>query len=77
MRALNRWKGRLFRKLINFADRIDVWFNSKFNVNLKQTALELSQDNMPMSRLDKTIGVHLGIVDKKDAGGLGVKGSES
>jgi hypothetical protein len=62
MRVLNRWKGRIFRKLVNFADRIDVWFNSKFNVNLKQKALELSQDNMPMSRLDKTIGVHLGTV---------------
>lgn len=62
MRVLNRWKGRIFRKLVNFADRIDVWFNSKFNVNLKQKALELSQDNMPTSRLDKTIGVHLGTV---------------
>ena len=62
MRVLNRWKGRIFRKLVNFADRIDVWFNSRFNVNLKQKALELSQDNMPMSRLDKTIGVHLGTV---------------
>lgn len=60
MKVLNRWKGRIFRKLVNFADRIDIWFNSKFNVNLKQKALELSQDNMPMSRLDKTIGVHLG-----------------
>jgi hypothetical protein len=66
MRILNRLKGKLFRKLVNFADRVDVWFNSKFNVNMKQKALEISQDNLPMSRLDKTIGVHLNIVESAD-----------
>lgn len=65
MRSLNRLKGKLFRKLVNLADRIDVWFRSNFNVNMKQKALELSQDNIPISRLDKTIGVHLGTVDKE------------
>ena len=65
MRSLNRLKGKLFRKLVNLADQIDVWFRSNFNVNMKQKALELSQDNIPISRLDKTIGVHLGTVDKE------------
>lgn len=60
MRLLYRWKGRIFRKLVNFADRIDIWFRNNFNVNMKQKALELTQDNIPMSKLDKTIGVHLG-----------------
>jgi len=62
MRLLYRWKGRIFRKLVNFADRIDIWFRNNFNVNMKQKALELTQDNIPMSKLDKTIGVHLGTV---------------
>jgi hypothetical protein len=66
MRAFNRVKGKLFRKLVNLADRIDVWFRSNFNVNMKQKALELSQDNIPLSRLDKTIGVHLNIVEGED-----------
>ena len=65
MRSLNRLKGKLFRKLVNLADRIDVWFRSNFNVNMKQKALEISQDNIPLSRLDKTIGVHLGTVNKE------------
>jgi len=64
MRTLNRWKGKIFRKLINFADRIDIWFRNNFNVNMKQKALELSQDNVSMKKLDKTIGVHLGTVHK-------------
>ena len=68
MRSLNRLKGKLFRKLVNLADRIDVWFRSNFNVNMKQKALELSQDNLPISLLDKTIGVHLGTVKGKDDG---------
>ena len=64
MRTLNRLKGKIFRKLINFADRIDIWFRNNFNVNMKQKALELSQDNVSMKKLDKTIGVHLGTVHK-------------
>jgi hypothetical protein len=66
MRAFNRVKGKLFRKLVNLADRIDVWFRDRFDVNMKQKALELSQDNIPLSRLDKTIGLHLNIVENKD-----------
>jgi hypothetical protein len=68
MRAFNRVKGKLFRKLVNLADRIDVWFRDRYNVNMKQKALELSQDNLPLSRLDKTIGVHLGTVEGANDG---------
>jgi|TARA_R110002153_G_scaffold180328_2_gene333784 hypothetical protein len=64
MRAFNRVKGKLLRKAINIADRIDIWFRNNFNVNMKQKALELSQDNVSMKKLDKTIGVHLGTVHK-------------
>mgnify|MGYP003129231992 CR=1 FL=1 len=66
MRAFNRVKGKLFRKLVNLADRIDVWFRDRFNVNMKQKILEINQDNIPISRLDKTIGVHLNIVESAD-----------
>lgn len=66
MRAFNRVKGKLFRKLVNIADRIDVWFRDRFNVNMKQRALEISQDNISISRLDKTIGVHLNIVNEEE-----------
>ena len=66
MRVLNRWKGKIFRKAIDIADRIDIWFRDNFNVNMKQKALQLSQDSIPMSRLDKTIGVHLGTVHETD-----------
>ncbi len=66
MRAFNRIKGKFFRKLVNLADRVDVWFRDRYNVNMKQKALELSQDNIPLSRLDKTIGIHLGTVNKEN-----------
>jgi len=66
MKIFNRIKGKLFRKLVNLADRIDVWLRDRYNVNMKQKALEISQDNLPMSRLDKTIGVHLNIVENAD-----------
>ena len=56
MKQFNKIKGRLFRKLINLADNIDIWFRNNFNVNLKQKALEVSQDSIPLSKLDDTIG---------------------
>ena len=61
MRFFYRLKGKLFRKIVNIADRIDIWFNNKFNVNLKQKALEVAQDKIPLSHLDKTICSHLKI----------------
>lgn len=61
MRLIHRYKGKLFRKLINIADNIDIWFKRKFNVNLKQVALEQTQDRIPLSKLDGTIGKALDI----------------
>jgi len=68
MKIINKTKGKLFRKVVNIADRIDIWFRDNFNVNMKQKALELSQDNIPMSRLDATIGVKLNIIENKKSG---------
>ena len=63
MRAVYRFKGKLFRKLVNIADRVDIWFRNTFNRSPKQKALELSQDVIPMKKLDKTIGKKLGIME--------------
>lgn len=68
MKIINKTKGKLFRKVVNIADRVDIWFRNNFNVNMKQKALELSQDNIPMSRLDATIGVKLNIIENKKSG---------
>lgn len=62
MRLFNKFKGKIFRKLINIADNIDIWFKRRYNVNLKQIALEQTQDRIPLSQLDKTIGVALDIM---------------
>jgi len=61
MRWFNKLKGQMFRKLINIADNVDIWFRSHYNINLKQTALEQTQDRIPLTKLDKTIGKALGI----------------
>ena len=62
MRWFNKFKGKLFRKLINIADNIDIWFKRRYNINLKQIALEQTQDRIPLSQLDKTIGKALDIM---------------
>ena len=62
MRWFNKFKGKLFRKLINIADNIDIWVKQRYNVNLKQIALEQTQDRIPLSQLDKTIGKALDIM---------------
>lgn len=61
MRWFSRVKRRMFRKLIDIADTIDIWFKARYNVNMKQKALELSQDNIPLTKLDSTIGKALSI----------------
>ena len=62
MKLFNKLKGRMFRKLINIADNIDIWFKQRYNVNLKQIALEQTQDRIPLSKLDNTIGKALDII---------------
>lgn len=66
MKWFNKFKGKLFRKVINIADNIDIWVRQRYNVNLKQIALEQSQDRIPLSKLDKTIGQALGIKKVND-----------
>jgi len=62
MKLINKFKGRVFRKLIDIADNIDIWISKRYNVNLKQVALEQTQDRIPLSKLDKTIGKSLNIM---------------
>jgi len=62
LKQFNKLKGKTFRKLINIADSVDIWFRQRYNVNLKQLALEQSQDRIPLSKLDKTIGKALDIM---------------
>ncbi|MAI05534.1 MAG: hypothetical protein CMA07_07465 [Euryarchaeota archaeon] len=63
MRIVNRGFGKVFRKVVNIADRVDIWFRNTFNRSPKQKALEMSQDAIPMRKLDKTIGKKLGIME--------------
>lgn len=62
MKLINKFKGRTFRKLIDIADNIDIWVKKRYNVNLKQVALEQTQDRIPLGKLDNTIGNSLNIM---------------
>lgn len=61
MKWVKNIKRKVFRKLIDIADTIDVWFRYRFNYSPKQKALEVSQDNIPLTKLDETIGKALNI----------------
>jgi oligoribonuclease NrnB/cAMP/cGMP phosphodiesterase (DHH superfamily) len=61
LKWFNKFKSKTFRKLINIADRVDIWFKTHYNINPKQIALEQTQDRIPLSKLDDTIGTALGI----------------
>jgi len=37
-------KAKTFRKLINIADEVDIWFKKVFNLRPKQAMLETIQD---------------------------------
>ncbi len=63
MRIVNRGFGKVFRKVVNIADRVDIWFRKTFNTSPKQKALELHQDSIPLKKLDNTIGKKLGIFE--------------
>ncbi len=47
---------KLFRKLVAVADNVSIWFEEKFNRNPKKKFLEMAQDRIPLSHLEKTIG---------------------
>jgi len=55
-------KRKLFRFLVDVADRVNIWFTSKFNLNPKRRVLEIQQDlHTTMKDLDSTIGKALEI----------------
>ena len=55
-------KRKLFRKLVDIADRVNIWFTSSFNLNPKRRVLEIQQDlQITMQDLDNTIGKALEI----------------
>ena len=55
-------KRKLFRKLVDIADRVNIWFTGSFNLNPKRRVLEIQQDlQITMQDLDNTIGKALEI----------------
>ena len=55
-------KGKLLLKAIHISDLIDIYFRTHFNINLKAKALEKSQNMIPLSQLENTIGKSLDIL---------------
>jgi hypothetical protein len=53
-------KRKLFRKLIDIADHVNIWFRDTFNLDPKKKLLERRQDILTMRQLDATIGKALG-----------------
>ena len=55
-------KRKIFRMLVDIADRVNIWFTTKFNLNPKRRVLEIQQDlYTTMQDLDSTIGKSLEI----------------
>lgn len=59
MKIIN--KRKLFRWAIDKADRINIWIEDVFNLNVKRTALEAKQDLVATEELENTIGKSLEI----------------
>ena len=53
-------KRKLFRKLVDIADNIDIWVAKTFNKHPKQATLEAIQDCTTRKNFNKTIGKALG-----------------
>ena len=51
----------IFRKLVRWADELNIWLESISGGNLKRVMLEAKQDRVSMEELDRTIGKALGI----------------
>lgn len=58
-------KRKIFRKLVDIADEIDIWIKKTFNMNPKQATLEAIQDRTTRKNFNKTIGKALGIKRQK------------
>ena len=53
-------KRKLFRKLVDIADTVNIWFRDTFNIDPKRKVLEAKQDMLTVKQLDDTIGKALG-----------------
>lgn len=54
-------KRRIFRWLVDTFDGINIWIQDKLNLNPKRKILEMQQDTISVSELERTIGKSLGI----------------
>ena len=52
---------KTFRRVVNIADRLNIWFTRFTGMNAKRTLLEKKQDLTTMQELDNTIGKALGV----------------
>ena len=48
-------KRHLPKQLLDWTDRIDIWWKEKYNISPKQKAIELRMDTMPNKRIDTNI----------------------
>ena len=49
-------KRHLPKQLLDWTDRIDIWWKEKYNTSPKQKALELAMDTLPLNkRIDDNI----------------------
>ena len=49
-------KRHLPKTLLDWSDRLDIWWKEKYNVSPKQKALELHMDTLPLNkRIDQNI----------------------
>ena len=48
-------KRHLPKQLLDWTDRIDIWWKEKYNTSPKQKALELAMDTIPNKRIDQNI----------------------
>ena len=51
----------MFRRVVNIADTVNIWFSKLTGMNAKRIVLEKKQDMVSMEELDRTIGVSLGV----------------
>ena len=52
---------KMFRKVVDVSDRLNIWFKKVFGLDAKRKVLETKQDLITMDELDNTIGKALGI----------------
>ena len=48
-------KRHLPKILLDWTDRLDIYWKEKYNTSPKQKALELAMDTLPNKRIDKNI----------------------